>query len=282
MLEDETHATLLALRDVGLDDPEYADVGARCRRALQHEVAREQQRPGRTTTSGRTKPVLAVFAAVAAIGGTTAAAQSLFGAADLTRGVHQIQATAGFVSRSQVTSITPKMADTYRVLARPQRPGDQPPAIAVSIFAVAYEEANPALARRALTTPRGQSAYVIPGNGAVCLATYPQIIGGCGPFPRVAANQMAGGTAICSPGLPSNEIEIGGLLPSDATNLVLHFNDRSTERIIPTNGVFIVDLPRTQPLPTFISWKTATGLQHADTGTPGDAATSPCATTNRR
>jgi hypothetical protein len=102
------------------------------------------------------------------------------------------------------------------------------------------------------------------------------VIHGCGPYPRRTANEMLGGTAVCSPGLPSNEIEVAGLLPSDATNITLHLTNGSTLPINPVNNVFILDLQRTQPLPTTISWDDASRHEQADTGTPTNAGSSDC------
>jgi len=279
MLEDTTYEALKALRDVGLDAAVHDDVDARCRFALARELAKDQRRP-RPRFASRSRMIVAVLASVGVIGGATAAAESLFGAATVARYVHVIATSPGHASRPGVTTIPAAMARVYSVLAKPRQAGDQPPAIALSLFDLARWGGNADLARRALTTSTGESAYVIPANGAVCLTTFPRLAGGCGPFPPVASNEMIGGTAVCSPELPSNEIAVAGLLPSDATDVTLRLTDGSTRSITATNGVFVVVLPRARPLPASVTWTSGLGVQRADTGTPSDAASGNCASPN--
>jgi hypothetical protein len=73
-------------------------------------------------------------------------------------------------------------------------------------------------------------------------------------------------------------MEIGALLPGDATGVVLHFDDGSSRPIGVKDGVFVVDLPRAAPLPASVSWSSpSSGAARADTGTPPDAASAICA-----
>jgi hypothetical protein len=276
MLDNELQGALIALRDFGLGDTTNIRADALCRAALQRETDREQRRRG-SFPHNKMKTLIVAAAAVIAVGAATATAESLLGGANqrLAR-VLETSPPPGLASRPEATSIPADMARTYRVLGRPQQTADQPPTAVLDAASVAFWGENASLARRALTTTTGETAYVVPGNGAICLETIPDVIHGCGPYPRRTPNEMIGGTAVCSPGLPSNEIEVAELLPSDATNITLHLTNGSILPIKPVNDVFILDLQRTQPLPTGISWSDASGHEQANTGTPTNAASNDC------
>jgi len=87
---------------------------------------------------------------------------------------------------------------------------------------------------------------------------------------------MIGRTAVCAPGLPSDRLEVSGLLPADATNARLVLDDGSSVPLAVSSGVFAVQRARVKPLPVAVEWNDGAGMQRADTGTPQDADKSDC------
>lgn len=179
-------------------------------------------------------------------------------------------------TKAPVTSLAPAVAQSYPVFARAQSAADIPQAGIVGQYALS-RGGEASLARLAMRTTNGEALYVIPANGATCLASSDSIVHGCGPFPLVTANQLIGGTAVCAPGLPAGFMEIAGLIAGSASSVALHFSDGSTREFPVQGGVFAAMVRRAQPVPVSVTWTGPSGAERADTGTPPDAASGTCA-----
>lgn len=214
-----------------------------------------------------TKVVLSAILVFAATAGIVSAA--------ITTGGHQRHELRLPGARAHAASVSPAMMRTYSLLARSSQADDALPPSDVSPYALS-RGAAPGFARLAMQTSRGESLYVVPANGEICLASSDRVVGGCGPYPLMGPNEMPGGTVVCAPGLPSTVLEVAGLLPSDATALSMTFTNGTSRPVPLTNGVFAVYVPRSGPMPVALNWQTPSGPQRGDTGTPSDAATAPC------
>lgn len=168
------------------------------------------------------------------------------------------------------------MARAYPVLGRAQRPADVPPRDAFIQYP-AHSGGTFLNARRALVTPRGESVYVVPAHHAICIVSSDSVAQGCGRFPPVHPNRPRTiGTTICSPALPSSELEIDALMPPGVSDVRLRYSDGSSRALTVTNGVIAVTTPRSGPLPESITWTGPHGPGHSRTGVPPDASSSGC------
>jgi hypothetical protein len=119
---------------------------------------------------------------------------------------------------------------------------------------------NPRLGRKALTTPWGDTFWVLPAaDGKICLLVNGGG-GGCSP-----AKQIAGGTF--NGVLPCHRggAVYMGLLPTDATDASLTLDDASQTALSVTNNVWAARIPRNQPQPVTLNWTRHGAAHHAPT-----------------
>jgi hypothetical protein len=94
--------------------------------------------------------------------------------------------------------------------------------------------ANPELARRALTTALGESLYVVPARGWVCL-TSTASIGSCTPTDRIAE-----GYAVALRVIPSG-YRLSGLVPDGVDRVQVRGEDATAEAVT-SNNAWAVDV----------------------------------------
>jgi hypothetical protein len=174
---------------------------------------------------------------------------------------------------AQTATATPTaMARIYPVLAHARRASDDPPAGAIGPFALS-RGAVASQARLAATTPQAEQLFVVPATGATCLVSSDHMINGCSPYPILTQNEIVGGTQVCGAG---EQLEFAALLPGSPSDALVHFSDGSSRAVGVTNGIVVVSVPRTDPIPESVSWQTGATTQTADTGAPADAASTAC------
>jgi len=136
--------------------------------------------------------------------------------------------------------------------------------------------ADRSLARLAMTTPDGDRIYLAPASGGLCFMSSTGRESACVAAERRALNGPQD-AIICSPFLPSDEVEVYGTLVDGARNVRVRLDDGSTSPVEVSNNVFVIRAPRRDPLPRAVEWDASDGHHAADTGVPADAADSRCA-----
>ena len=117
-------------------------------------------------------------------------------------------------NRSPRTAAISQMASAYPVLGRAQQTADVPPTADQSQWVIS-QGGTPANTRLALVTPNGQSIYLVPANGELCVES--AFMAGCRQCPSTTPQRLITvGTTLCSPALPSNEVEGVGTMPPPA------------------------------------------------------------------
>ncbi len=205
-----------------------------------------------------------VLVALGALGGTALAGG---GSTSPPKAMLRVAHSPGAAGVSQ-------MASAYPVLGRAQQLSDLPPTHVQSQWVIS-QGGTLASTRQALLTPSGQSIYLVPANGYLCMES--NVMAGCGQYPSTTPQRLiAVGTAVCNPSLPSNEVEVEAIMPPDASNVQMHYADGRSTPITPTNGVIAVTAARSGPLPEQITWTGANGPEQSWTGVPPDAASTHC------
>ena len=177
-------------------------------------------------------------------------------------------------NRSPRTAAISQMASAYPVLGRAQQTADIPPTADQSQWVIS-QGGTPANTRLALVTPNGQSIYLVPANGELCVES--AFMAGCGQYPSTTPQRLITvGTTLCSPALPSNEVEVVATMPPGAANVEMQYSNGTTTAITPTNGVIAVAAARSGPLPREISWIGANGPEKSWTGIPPNTASTSC------
>jgi len=139
----------------------------------------------------------------------------------------------------------------------------------------AHAGINVDLARLALTSPEGAGLYLIPSRDGVCLADTHLSQHFCATTTQALSGD-ANAADICSPFLPSDQVEIAGILPDDASNVTLTMTDR-TRRALPVHGnAYLARFTRSAALPMTIGWEEAGRHQQTSTSVPPDAGATRC------
>lgn len=119
---------------------------------------------------------------------------------------------------------------------------------------------NPRLGRKALTTSWGDTFWVLPAaDGKVCLLVNGGG-GGCSPAGQIASGTF-NGVAPCHQGGAVYD----GLLPNDATDISLTFDDGRQQRLTLTNNVWATQVARDRAQPTTLNWTHNEIRRHAPT-----------------
>lgn len=217
----------------------------------------------------RVMTTVAVMLAILALGGTGAA---LAGFAGLPGGDGDVK-DAAFEPNAQAESIDPRLLAAFGVL----RGTSIASARSQSTFAVTQAGGNPELARLALTTAAGTDIYVLPSSDGACLSSDDLVVSTCGRTDQVLAGQQFAST-ICSPFMKPDEVQVAGLIPDDAKNVRVVFDDGAVAPAVIRNNVFFMQTAKADPLPIQVVWDAADGRHEASTTVPRDAANEHCDT----
>lgn len=203
----------------------------------------------------RRVPVLTVAFAAAAVVGVTAVA-------------------LGSTSPAQPTPPTGGAAQ-LAVLSTPSTAADALPTSFANQLQAWDSSASPEVANsRRVTASDGQSAYVVPtATGGICVINTNEAF--CSP-----AEHSAGASVVdlCSPSLPSGQMQVEWLLPDNSTNVHLTMSDGSEIGFPSGDNVYITQLPlnSTSPLPSQVDWTSAGQSSEVSMPVPGDARTAGC------
>jgi hypothetical protein len=135
--------------------------------------------------------------------------------------------------------------------------------------------ANPELARRVSDAP-GDVVYLAPANGGACTLSAIGLESEC----FSTANMLAGATAtaiICAPGLPTDQVEVFGVLPDGAGNVNITRADGSSVTLPVVNNYYEYTARKDAPLPSRIGWEQSTTHHEVDSNVPADASSTKCA-----
>lgn len=164
------------------------------------------------------------------------------------------------------------------VLRRERVANDTPPELALGMSAL-IAKADPTEARRAFAR-EGTIVYALPAaDGRACLASMDHAVGGCFAVPE-AGDEPSAAVVICSPFKPADELLLYGVVADGTTELSLELADGSMRAIPTGQNVFLIAVPRHDPLPTRLHWTdAATGAERSTSaGVPGDASDDTCDT----
>jgi hypothetical protein len=173
------------------------------------------------------------------------------------------------------TAITAELA----ILSRSKTAADTLPAVVEESqwMAERLSGGNGALARRSRLSPQGHAVYLIPSQTGVCMLNTTGTENLC-----ATANEVENGEAneavLCAPvSLPTDEIEIGGILPDGVRNVAMVLSNGATVPLSVEGNTYIADVSRSSALPTEIEWDSAGGQHHvASTHVPSGVAKEDC------
>jgi cytochrome c biogenesis protein CcmG/thiol:disulfide interchange protein DsbE len=173
-------------------------------------------------------------------------------------------------------TIDPAVAAQLSVFRRARTSADTLPtafrAELRSVFGAARPDAAEA---RRVTASDGQTAYLMPASGGVCVINANEAI--CS-----SAATLPGATVadLCSPGLPKGQLEIEWLLPDSARNVRVGMANGAARTFAPDLNVYIASFPISGPVPKTIEWDV--GGQHytGSTSVPSDVQSENCAHPN--
>jgi hypothetical protein len=172
------------------------------------------------------------------------------------------------------STINPAVAAQLSVFRRAPRSADALPTGFRRLLQSEYASEHPDYAdSRRVKASDGQTAYLVPSRAGACVVNTNEAF--CVP----AAN-IAGPNAVdlCSPTLPSGQIEIEWLLPDRATHVALAPLHGPSVWLRAGFNVYIVHLPIGGPLPATIHWHDAQGRpQQTSASIPPGAQTVRCA-----
>lgn len=173
-------------------------------------------------------------------------------------------------------TVSPVLASSLALFRRPREAEDTPAASVALSPRAQMLGANRDLARLALTTGDGDRVYLAPGNDAVCFLSSTGRESACSDTqPRALSGPRD--AIICSPFLPTDQVEVYGTLADGAHDVLVRFSDGSSSPVKLAGNVFVITAPRRDPLPSNVEWDSADGHHVTGTGVPADAAGSRCA-----
>lgn len=138
------------------------------------------------------------------------------------------------------------------------------------------EGANVNLSRTVKLSIAGGSAYLIPTNEGLCFINDDLSQHFCASTADVLAGTDVASDE-CSPFLPTDSIEIAGVLP-DASGATVTLSSGSTVALPLTEGVYEERFPRTGALPVTISWDAASQPHSTSAQVPSETASEDCVT----
>lgn len=124
---------------------------------------------------------------------------------------------------------------------------------------------------------RAQPLFVVRGAHAYCLVDRARSLTNCWSEETTRSGD-ASVTSICSPQLPPDIIEVGGVVPNGVRTVTILRGGRFTDETVGVrNNVFVAVLPAGDPLPLRLRWN-GTGPRHS-TGVPAGTTYSACGAT---
>ena len=150
--------------------------------------------------------------------------------------------------------VDPELAHWFAVFRRPQRPGDAAPRSGLGLGlehkkGLVEGGINRKLARQVGLGPLKQLAYVVPGDGYVCLTG-----AGCADIAFAARGRLVGFSQGCGTGRAG--VEIHALLPDYAQKVRMRLRDGSEDPVAVRDNVLVVQHATWPPevTPTTIVW----------------------------
>lgn len=168
----------------------------------------------------------------------------------------------------------PNLASTVGVFGSAQASEDALPA---ALQETAMARLGAAVdSRKALVAANGTTVYLAAAEKSVCLLASNLSLAPCYTLEEIAHGATASSDS-CSPSVGAGTIEIGGIVPSDATDPVVVLNNGSTRPLDVAGNAYLETFPKDGPLPAEIAWKSSSGgSTTVNVGIPAGAATEQC------
>jgi hypothetical protein len=176
----------------------------------------------------------------------------------------------------RVAAVDSALAADLPVLARASRADDALPlalASAVDHFVPQYG-AQPSLARHA-GVRHGDDIYLVPAQDGVCFVQSDDGELFCSTEQDVHAGRALA-LDLCSPNLPSGQIEVAGIVPGGAVSVQARMDDGTTQAIDASEGVYSARFPVNASLPSTVEWDAADGHHSVPLQVPKDTSTTTC------
>ncbi|HEY4099118.1 MAG TPA: hypothetical protein VGM33_26570 [Baekduia sp.] len=173
-------------------------------------------------------------------------------------------------SATKIVAVDATQEATLAVLRRPVAKDDMPDDDVRQLVASGAGPsvgANPALARKALTTPTGEQIYVVPGRGWVCLAAS-GAMSNCVPTDRIAE-----GYAVSVQDIPSGS-RLRGIVPDGVDRVEVRGDSGETATTAPSGNVWTVDVTFA---PTSVAWTGDAGEKVVPVAAPPQDPVGPAA-----
>lgn len=131
-------------------------------------------------------------------------------------------------------------------------------------------------ARVARQTATGADAYVVPGNGVICLFGN-EVGGACAPT-AAAVSTPALTVGICGAHIPAGRLIAAGVVPDGLEDVVVHLRDGTTAKGDVQGNVYTGYAPLSAAtLPTSVTWTGRDGVNRSlAVAVPESATANPC------
>lgn len=171
---------------------------------------------------------------------------------------------------------SPTLAGTVAAFKATRTAEDALPATLERVAVGRGEGINTSDSRKAQVTKEGVAIYLAPAEGnKVCLLADNASVAPCYSIEEVAKGAPAASDS-CSAAIGTDTVEIGGIVPSDASDPVVILSNGTTKGLEVVNGTYLQGFPKTGPMPTGITWKSPSGTVTVSASVPSGAATEPC------
>jgi hypothetical protein len=183
--------------------------------------------------------------------------------------------TSVTTAATRSAAIPPQLASEMSVFSRSQTAADlMPTGLARWMASILPQFAPATPASRSVTASDGETVYLTPGTDAICTGGTGTADSFCAPMAALPTGQAIS-LDLCSPSLPTDEIQMEWMLPDTATNVAVRLSNGQDVKL-PASNVYIKQFPISGALPSTIVWK-ASGSQHsADAGIPSDVKQQQC------
>jgi hypothetical protein len=147
-------------------------------------------------------------------------------------------------------TIDPAVAAQLSVFRRARTSADTLPAAFRSELPSVFGDARPDAAEaRRVTASDGQTAYLMPTSGGVCAININEAF--CSSATTLPGANVAD---LCSPTLPTGQMEIEWLLPDSARNVTVGLANGTARSFAAGLNVYIARFPISGPVPQTIAW----------------------------
>jgi hypothetical protein len=148
----------------------------------------------------------------------------------------------GEVAAPPTKQVGEDLRSRFGILRRDRRASDDPPALARGVRAPGSPAgANLGLARRAAVARPATAAYVVPGEGQVCLVLISGEVsgGGCATPSEAANGYTVSSVAGSGWGLEGHELIVYGLVPDGVDHVRFRFADGETADVPVGDNLFL-------------------------------------------